>query len=64
MITVPGPGEADASAALPFRLNFKHFQRVDGVFRVSPKAKVSSVQLRVYEAGAAEPRVTKSVTPG
>ncbi len=64
MITVPGPGEAAAAAALPFRLSFKHFQRVDGIFRVSPKAKVSSVQLRVYEAGAPEPKVTKNVTPG
>jgi hypothetical protein len=64
MITVPGAGEADASAASAFRLTFKHFQRVDGIFRVSPKARVGGVQLRVYEAGAAEPRVTQNVTLG
>lgn len=64
MITVPGAGESDAAAASAFRLSFKHFQRVDGIFRVPPKAKVSSVQLRVYEAGSAEPKVTQNVMPG
>jgi len=59
MITVPGKAEADAAN---FLLNFKHFQRIDGIFRVNPKAKVASVQLRVYETGAPEPRVTKSAT--
>ena len=61
IITVPGQAEAEGSA---FRLSFKHFQRVDGSFRVSPKAKVGSVQLRVYESGSAEPKVTQSVTLG
>jgi hypothetical protein len=59
IITVPGQGEAEGSA---FRLSFKHFQRIDGSFRVSPKARVGSVQLRVYESGTNEPRVTQSVT--
>ncbi|MGH8764296.1 MAG: hypothetical protein ACRET8_01120, partial [Burkholderiales bacterium] len=61
MITVPGPGESDA---LAFRLSFKHFQRLDGTFRVNPKARVGSVQLRVYESGSTEPKVTQSVTLG
>ena len=64
MITVPRPGEPNSSAAAAFRLSFKHFQRVDGIFRVSPKAKVGSVQLRVYETGSSEPKVTRSVTLG
>ena len=64
MITVPGPGESEASASPAFRLAFKHFQRIDGIFRVSPKAKVGSVQLRVYEAGSAEPKVTQNLTLG
>ncbi|MFY9314205.1 MAG: DUF6776 family protein [Burkholderiales bacterium] len=59
MITVPGSGDAEAAN---FRLSFKHFQRIDGIFRVSPKAKVASVQLRVYETGATEPRVTQNAT--
>lgn len=64
MITVPGPEEPDPAATSPFRLSFKHFQRVDGIFRVNPKAKVGSVQLRVYETGSAEPKVTRNVTLG
>lgn len=60
MITVPGQGEAAPST---FRLAFKHFQRIDGVFRVNPKSKVASVQVRVYENGLAEPKVTRSVAP-
>lgn len=59
MITVPGPGESEAPA---FRLTFKHFQRAEGVFRVNPKARVASVQVRVYEDGAAEARTSHSVT--
>ena len=61
MITLPGQGQSDNAA---FRLGFKHFQRVDGTFRVDPKAKVVSVQVRVYETGSTEPKVTRSVTPG
>ena len=59
MIMVPGQTESDTSA---FRLSFKHFQRIDGTFRLSPKAKVVSVQIRVYEAGSPEPKVTQNVT--
>jgi len=59
MITMPGSGDAEAAN---FRLNFKHFQRIDGIFRVAPKAKVTNVQLRVYEVGTSEPRVTQNAT--
>jgi hypothetical protein len=59
MIMVPGSGEAEAA---PFRLTFKHFQRIDGVFRVNPKAKVANVQVRVYESGSSGAKVTQSVT--
>ena len=47
-----------------FRIGFRHFQRIEGVFRVHAKARVQSVQARVYENGAVEPRATQSVTPG
>jgi hypothetical protein len=59
MITVPSSGDPDSAA---FRLGFTHFQRVEGVFRVSPKAKVTSVQVRVYEGAAPDAKVTQSVT--
>jgi hypothetical protein len=61
MMSFPEPADAGATA---FKLGFKYFQRVEGTFRVSPKAKVESVQVRVYEAGATQPRATHSVTLG
>ena len=59
MILVPGPGDGESGA---FRLAFKHFQRTEGVFRVNPKAKVTSVQVRVHEDGASEARASRNVT--
>ncbi len=57
------PEQADAGAAA-FKLGFRYFQRVEGTFRVSPKAKVESVQVRVYEVGSTQPRATLLVTLG
>lgn len=59
MMSFPEPGDADAGA---FRLAFKYFRRVEGTFRVNPKAKVESVQVRVYETGSTQPRATHSVS--
>ena len=59
MMSFPEPGDA---AAAQFRLAFKYFRRVEGTFRVNPKAKVESVQVRVYEAGSSQPRATHSVS--
>src|SRR6267143_1761669 len=52
IMSFPEPGDAGAAA---FRLAFKYFRRVEGTFRVSPKAKVESVQVRVYELGSSQP---------
>jgi hypothetical protein len=54
------PEQADAGASA-FRLAFKYFRRVEGTFRVSPRAKVESVQVRVYETGSSQPRATHTV---
>lgn len=54
------PAQADAGAAA-FRLAFKYFRRVEGTFRVNPKAKVESAQVRIYETGSAQPRATHTV---
>ena len=59
MMSFPEPGDAGASE---FRLAFKYFRRVEGTFRVNPKAKVENVQVRVYETGSNQPRATHTVT--
>ena len=58
------PEPADTAGAAAFKLGFKYFQRVEGTFRVSPKAKVESVQVRVYEGTSTQPRATHLVTLG
>ena len=59
MMSFPEQAEAGAAA---FKLSFRYFRRVEGTFRVSPKAKVESVQARIYESGSNEPRATNSVS--
>lgn len=61
MMTFPESGDPSASA---FRLAFRHFHRVEGVFRVDPKAKVDSVQVRVYEGTSDQARAAQSASPG
>jgi len=58
MMSFPEPADAGAAA---FKLAFKYFRRVEGTFRVNPKAKVESVQVRVYETGSSQPRATHTV---
>jgi hypothetical protein len=57
MMSFPEPGDAGAAA---FKLAFKYFRRVEGTFRVSPKARVDSVQVRIYETGSNQPRATQT----
>ena len=57
------PERPDASAS-DFRLKFKYFRRVEGTFRVAPKAKVESVQVRVYEGKSDQARATQTVNLG
>jgi Family of unknown function (DUF6776) len=57
------PERTDASASA-FRLTFKYFRRVEGTFRVEPKAKVESVQVRVYEGNSDQAQATQTVNLG
>ena len=61
MMVFPEPGDAEAAA---FRLAFKYFRRVEGSFRVNPKAKLENVQVRIYEAGGKTPSATNTVSLG
>ena len=61
IITVPeNPGPAVAG----FGLEFRHFQRIEGSFRVPGTARVDSVQVRVYDTGSTQIRATETVQPG
>jgi hypothetical protein len=64
-------GDSDVTLMVPaedkpddagYRVRFKRFYRAEGTFRVDPKAKVRSVQVRLFEQGAAQPRATESYT--
>lgn len=61
MITLP---ESADSPAPGFGLDFRHFQRVEGTFRVRPGAHVENVQVRVYEAGSSQARATETAQAG
>lgn len=61
MMTLP---EAQHSGAQEFMLGFKHFQRVEGIFRVNPGTRVESVQVRIYEAGSGQSRATQTAKIG
>lgn len=61
IILIPDRAAADGP---PFKLAFRNFFRVEGTFRVDPKTKVSTVQVRIFETGTAQAKATQSVTLG
>jgi hypothetical protein len=54
------PVEGDKSDKA-FKLNFRFYQKVEGTFRVAAGAVVKSMQVRVFESGSNEPRLTQTV---
>jgi len=58
VLVFPGASEPK----LPYGLRFKFYQRVDGVFRVAPEARVKRVQVRVLEDGVAAPVSSQTVS--
>lgn len=55
----PSNGEGDA----PFKLNFKYYQHIEQTLHLSSTVQLESVQVRVFEADAHEPKVRQSVAP-
>ena len=55
---LPADGE---QADRVYKLNFRFYQRVEGSFRVAPGAVVKSMQVRVFENGSKEPKLTQAV---
>jgi hypothetical protein len=43
-----------------FKLNFRFYQRIEGTFRVAPEAVVNSMQVRVFQNGSSEPKLTQT----
>jgi hypothetical protein len=63
ILTLPGDAAADARTdPKAFRVSFKHFQRVEGVFQVPAGAKLKSVQARVLEHGVAKASQTYNMS--
>lgn len=46
-----------------YRLNFQHFQRVEGNLRVPADLDVSEVEVQVFESGAAEAKLLQVARP-
>lgn len=61
IILIPDRAAADGPA---FKLSFRNFFRVEGTFRVDPKVRVGTVQVRIFETGATQAKATQSVTLG
>jgi hypothetical protein len=58
VITLLAEGDKTDNA---LKLNFRFYQRVEGTFRVAPGAVVKSMQVRVFENGSNEPKLTQAV---
>lgn len=63
ILTLPSDGTADAkSDAKAFKVSFRYFQRIEGVFQVPTGSKLKSVQVRVLENGVAKATQTFSMS--
>jgi hypothetical protein len=58
VMTLPSAKEAEARA---YNLNFKYYQRLEGIFNAGLNAQVKKVQIRVFENGAVQPRLMQTV---
>ena len=57
VMTLPPEGEQGGSS---YKLNFRFYQRIEGAFRVAPNAVVKSMQVRVFENGNNDPKITQT----
>ena len=58
VLTLPAEGDQADKA---FKVNFRFYQRVEGTFRIDVDAVVKSMQVRVFENGSNEPKLTQAV---
>ena len=57
VMTLPAEDDKENNG---FNLNFRFYQRIEGAFRVAPNAVVKSMQVRVFEGGSSEPKLTQT----
>jgi hypothetical protein len=58
VLTLPTEGDQTDKA---FKVNFRFYQRVEGTFQIDADAVVKSMQVRVFENGSKEPKLTQAV---
>ncbi|KAF0202373.1 MAG: hypothetical protein FD173_1974 [Gallionellaceae bacterium] len=58
MLQFPQENSPDIAA---HQLSFKYYQRIDRVFKLPADMRLESVQVRVFEKGAREPKVKQTV---
>ena len=46
-----------------FQLSFRYYQRIEQSIQLSPDVELESVQVRIFEQGASEPKVRQNVSP-
>jgi hypothetical protein len=52
----------DASGNAQFQLSFKYYQRVEQSIQLPQDAQLESIQVRIFEQGASEPKVRQNVS--
>ena len=55
------PQQDSAQDVVSYQLSFKYYQRVDKVIKLPPEATLQSVEVRVFERGIQEPRITRTI---
>lgn len=58
VMSLPGDGQKNAQA---FSVHFKYYQRIEGSFRLAPDTVLESLQIRVFENGAVDAKITQTV---
>ncbi|MGA0025812.1 MAG: DUF6776 family protein [Burkholderiales bacterium] len=56
------PPDSSRDDAKEYRVSFKLFQRVEGMFRIAPDAEVKGLQVRVFEGNSDTPKLTHNIT--
>jgi hypothetical protein len=55
------PQADSAQDVASYQLSFKYYQRVDKVIKLPPEVTLDSVEVRVFERGLQEPKITRTI---